>query len=89
MVLGFPWDDSYLQHQQKEKSSVMFICQYPGTHQNIGHKLTQWAFVLLWDNSYSQHQQKEHSYVRFIYKSPLTHQNMAGDLPSGTWCPLG
>ena len=29
MFLGAPWDDAYLEHQQKEQLFVMFINQSP------------------------------------------------------------
>ena len=35
MGLGAPWYNFYLQQQQKEQSSVMFVYQYPVTYQNI------------------------------------------------------
>ena len=33
MGLGAPWDESYLEHQQKEQSSVIFVNQFPTIHQ--------------------------------------------------------
>ena len=35
MVLGAPWAKSYLQHQQKEQSYLMFIYKYTGTHKKL------------------------------------------------------
>ena len=35
MGLGVPWDDTYLEPQQKEQSFVMFIDQSPTIHQNF------------------------------------------------------
>ena len=35
MGLGAPWEESYIQHQYKEYSSVSFIYKDPVTHQNV------------------------------------------------------
>ena len=35
MGIGAPWDNSYLQHQRKEQSHVIFIYQSPVTHQKL------------------------------------------------------
>ena len=35
MVIGAPWADTYLEPQQKEQTSLMFISQLPTIHQNI------------------------------------------------------
>ena len=35
MSLGAPWSDAYLEPQQKEQSSVIFISQLPKTNLNI------------------------------------------------------
>ena len=35
MGIGFPWVNDYTEHQQKEQSSLIFICQSPATHQTL------------------------------------------------------
>ena len=58
MVLGAPWVDAFLEPQQDEKSSLVFINQLP-TIQKMFPEIKPMDLVDPWSDAYLQPQQKE------------------------------
>ena len=66
MGLGAPWAGTYLEPQQKEQSSVIFINQSPTIHQNFPG-INPMGLGAPWANAYLE--QKKETIFCNVYKS--------------------